>query len=46
MTRNLKITGVGPAPDKTMELYFGRRLNLFTGVNGLIFNAFYHVKLK
>lgn len=35
MIHNLKITGVGPAPNKTMELNFGRRLNLLTGDNGL-----------
>ncbi|MDR3228030.1 MAG: AAA family ATPase [Puniceicoccales bacterium] len=33
MIKNLKLTGVGPAP--TMELEFGERLNIITGDNGL-----------
>jgi predicted ATPase len=33
MLKRLKLTNVGPAPK--MELEFGRRLNLFTGDNGL-----------
>jgi predicted ATP-binding protein involved in virulence len=33
MIKNLKLTGVGPAP--TMELDFGERLNIITGDNGL-----------
>jgi predicted ATPase len=33
MLKHLKLTNVGPAPK--MEIEFGRRLNLFTGDNGL-----------
>lgn len=33
MIRYLKITNVGPA--HTMELEFGKRMNLLTGNNGL-----------
>lgn len=33
MLKHLKMTNVGPAP--TMELEFGKRMNLLTGDNGL-----------